>query len=180
MSIGDVISQYIESRNKKKFEFCIERNIRLSLCGFIYFGPTMRFWYGALDRLVKSKTFFRPLKMLVIDQAFFAPCYMVTVLFVTKLARGQSPASIVENFPTDYPRLIFGSWTVWPWVQVANFTLIPLEFRVLFGNVVAVFWNTYVSRISNREQAHEGQDRSSVKQEQQHTSSSCTDKSSPK
>jgi len=172
MSIGDVISQNIESRNKKKFEFCLERNIRLSLCGFIYFGPTMRFWYGALDRLVKSKTFFRPLKMLVIDQGFFAPCYMVTVLFVTKLARGQSPASIVENFPTDYPRLIFGCWTVWPWVQVANFTLIPLEFRVLFGNVVALFWNTYVSRISNRgqatsilipEQAHEGQDRSSVK-----------------
>ncbi|XP_063727371.1 mpv17-like protein isoform X2 [Symsagittifera roscoffensis] len=151
IAAGDLIYQSFEisSDPSKDRRLSWERNVKLALCGFIYFGPTMRFWYGTLDRLFAHRTFFRPLKMLIVDQGIFAPCYMVTVLFVTKLARGQDFTSISNNFAQDYPKLLSGNWKVWPWVQIVNFTIIPLRFRVLWANFIAVFWNSYVSRMSS-------------------------------
>jgi protein Mpv17 len=40
-------------------------------------------------------------------------------------------------------------WRVWPWAQMINFSMVPPQFRVLFGNAIAFFWNAYLSYLSN-------------------------------
>jgi len=39
---------------------------------------------------------------------------------------------------------------LWPWVQMANFGLVPLEHRVLVVNVVAIGWNSYLSYMNSK------------------------------
>lgn len=36
------------------------------------------------------------------------------------------------------------NWSVWVPANFINYLLIPLELRVLFGSVVAFFWNAYL------------------------------------
>ena len=37
---------------------------------------------------------------------------------------------------------------VWTVAQAVNFQLVPLDYRVLFGNVVALWWNIYLSLVN--------------------------------
>lgn len=42
------------------------------------------------------------------------------------------------------------NWMVWPAVQTINFAVVPLQFRLLFANVVAIGWNCYLSWINSQ------------------------------
>lgn len=41
------------------------------------------------------------------------------------------------------------NWMVWPAVQTANFTLVPLEHRVLVVNIVSLGWNCFLSYLNS-------------------------------
>jgi hypothetical protein len=38
---------------------------------------------------------------------------------------------------------------VWTVAQAVNFQVVPLEYRVLFGNMIALWWNIYLSLASH-------------------------------
>ena len=44
---------------------------------------------------------------------------------------------------------LIANWKVWPIAQLINFSLIPLNFRVLWVNLVGILWNAIVSYIAN-------------------------------
>jgi protein Mpv17 len=47
---------------------------------------------------------------------------------------------------------------VWPAVQVVNFSVVPLEHRVLVVNVVALGWNCYLSYLNGKSSGDKGKD----------------------
>lgn len=51
------------------------------------------------------------------------------------------------------------NWLVWPAVQTVNFTFLPLQYRVLFANVVSIGWNSYLSWVNGQEAAEEKEER---------------------
>ena len=60
---------------------------------------------------------------------------------------GNDPKKRIET--TWWPALK-ANWMLWPFVQVINFSFIPLQHRVFFANIVSIGWNSYLSWINNR------------------------------
>jgi hypothetical protein len=40
-------------------------------------------------------------------------------------------------------------WCAWPFLQLINFSLVPLKYQVLYVNVCNLFWNTFLSFMAN-------------------------------
>lgn len=50
------------------------------------------------------------------------------------------PAAFQRKLVAEYPALQRNGWKVWPLVTLINYRFVPLQLRVLFANIVALFW----------------------------------------
>jgi hypothetical protein len=48
---------------------------------------------------------------------------------------------------------LLANWKLWPAAQLVNFTLIPPEQRILFGNIVGVCWTCVISNMQQSSSA---------------------------
>ena len=47
-------------------------------------------------------------------------------------------ASVSDRLENAFKPALIKGWMVWPWVQLANFKFVPLDYRVMAVNVVAL------------------------------------------
>jgi len=108
------------------------------------------------------------LSRVALDQLIFTPVNLT--LFLSSMAILEGPAPVpaaaggmmkpIDSWPQAKQRAkdrldatfitgIKNNYLVWPWVQLANFSVVPLEHRVLVVNVVALGWNCYLSYLNN-------------------------------
>ena len=57
---------------------------------------------------------------------------------------------IQDKLEGTYWQALMKNWMVWPAVQAINFTVVPLDQRVLVVNVVALGWNCYLSYLNGQ------------------------------
>src|ERR1700760_1251045 len=107
-----------------------------------------------------------------LDQVVFTSVNML--LFLSSMAffegypapKGQAAAEVQpakerirDRLSSTYYTAVTRNWMVWPWVQVINFSVVPLEHRVLVVNVVALGWNCYLSYLNSKGAASAGRDK---------------------
>ena len=68
---------------------------------------------------------------------------------------GASFSEIVERVKNTVPTSCINSCKVWPLVTAFSFTYIPVQYRSIFGGVVAIGWQTYLSLLNQRAAAIE-------------------------
>mmetsp|Transcript_62933 Transcript_62933/g.148175 ORF Transcript_62933/g.148175 Transcript_62933/m.148175 type:complete len:211 (+) Transcript_62933:37-669(+) len=83
---------------------------------------------------------------LVVDQFLFGPallsCFLLySGLFdsVTRFSNQVSPA--IEKIRCDLFKMQRAGWAVWIPVAILNFSVIPDQFKIIFLNVIGLFWN---------------------------------------
>lgn len=81
---------------------------------------------------------------LLIDQLLFSPFFMAIYYYAQGLTEDRSLASTTQTLKTDIYGLMRKSWTVWVPANFVSYWLVPLDLRVLFGNLVGFFWNAYL------------------------------------
>jgi protein Mpv17 len=114
----------------------------------VVFGPAATKWYGILQRRINFENKTQTIVARVLaDQCIFASTNMFVFLSTMAILEGKSPQ---EKLQKSYIPGLKANWTIWPAVQAANFSIVPLEHRVLVVNIVSLGWNCYLSYLNSQ------------------------------
>ena len=62
----------------------------------------------------------------------------------------KTPHEIKEMLQEHYVQTLITNYKIWPLAQTLNFTFVPIQHRVGFVQIVAIFWNAYLSWMANK------------------------------
>ncbi|MEE6511688.1 hypothetical protein FKM82_018374 [Ascaphus truei] len=149
-ALGNLLSQAIERRRKgqKSSESVDLRGpLRFAVYGFCLTGPLSHYFYLYLEQLVPASLPLSGLRRLLLDRLIFAPAFLLLFFFVMNLLEGKDMATLYKKLKNGYWMALKMNWKVWTPFQFINVNYIPVQFRVLFANLVAFFWYAYLSSI---------------------------------
>ncbi|XP_011182356.2 mpv17-like protein [Zeugodacus cucurbitae] len=152
MAGGDVLCQtLVEKRELRNVD--VNRMLKFGAVGVIYVGPVLKIWYGTLEKIVPkgSPPLKRALKKVALDQTLFAPAFIASLIGIFGLVNGESIPTIEDRFRNDYLTILSRNYMLWPAAQVINFSLVPLNYQVLYAQFISLIWNIYLSMKLNDE-----------------------------
>lgn len=148
VGVGDTLAQQlVEKKGIKGHD--LARTSRQALFGVFYVGPALITWYKILDRVYKGSGKLVPMYKVVTDQAIFAPFMITSFMSFVAWGNGRTLPEIKAQLKADFVTALLTSYTIYPAVQVANFYILPVDYRPIVINLVSVFWNTYLCWKSN-------------------------------
>lgn len=127
---------------------CIRCSL-LALCVRVtYRGPVIHYFHTFLDKVVfRGMEQSSPLVVvgkLAIDQLLFAPVFTALYFVLRGLTEDRGLATTSKKLRRELWGIMCSSWAVWVPANFVSYLAIPLELRVLFGNVVGLFWNAFL------------------------------------
>ncbi|XP_013914530.1 PREDICTED: peroxisomal membrane protein 2 [Thamnophis sirtalis] len=148
-ALGSLLSQVIEKSQKKR-SLDWREPLRFAIYGFLFTGPLSHYFYLYLEQLVPSDAPFSLLKRLLVDRLIVSPAFLALFFLVMNFLEGKDMSEFSKKIKSGYWTSLKMNWKVWTPVQVINFTYVPLQFQVLFGNLVAVLWFAYLASVKKR------------------------------
>jgi hypothetical protein len=151
---GDVLAQSLHG----KMSWNPTRSLQLGIYGLLFAGPLTHVWYNVLERWAGNGTSFKIacIKTLL-DQTIAAPIF-TCLFFTVNSAMSQLQEThtfsfllVQENVEKNWWSTLIVNWSVWPACMLIGMRWIPLHMRVLYGNVLGVFWGAYLSRIQHQD-----------------------------
>ena len=111
-------------------------------------GPATHYWYMALERGMRG---FQPglvslATRLAADAFIFTPVALPGYFIVRGALEGLPADQIEHKLRDKYVETITTSWCFWPLANIVNFTMVPLQFRVLFNNTLSLGWSAMLSK----------------------------------
>lgn len=127
------------------------RTLTLAAVGLVYSGPINHLWFATLEKLVRTQHQVRSVALkLVADQLFFVPVAISGYLTVRGVLEWKSEPQIRRQLQEKVALATKAAWQFWPFVNFVAFSMVPVMYRVLFGNLCAVWWNAKLSFISSQ------------------------------
>ncbi|GMF75607.1 unnamed protein product [Aspergillus oryzae] len=106
------------------------------LISLAIFGPAATTWFGFLQRNVVLKNSKATIVARVAaDQCLFTPTHLTCFLTSMAIMEGSDP---IEKWRNSFLPSYKANLTIWPLVQGVNFSIVPLEYRVLVVNLVSL------------------------------------------
>eukprot|EP01025_Chloroclados_australasicus_P008324 TRINITY_DN12918_c0_g1_i1.p2 TRINITY_DN12918_c0_g1~~TRINITY_DN12918_c0_g1_i1.p2 ORF type:complete len:189 (+),score=10.60 TRINITY_DN12918_c0_g1_i1:70-567(+) len=118
----------------------------VALWGLIWGGPSQHYWQAFMHR-VSPKTDMRTILLKVTaDQLTFGPFNnLANIAFFTMLVEDKGFDHLKHKIWNEYPSIQMNGWKLWPAAAMFNYRFVPLNVRVLFLNLVALGWTTFLS-----------------------------------
>ncbi|PSC71174.1 hypothetical protein C2E20_5468 [Micractinium conductrix] len=142
-AIGDRIAQGVAGGGS----YDVLRCGRLSLYGLLLDGPVGHAWYKLLDKHVYPEAPTSTKAVLIkmaLDQLVWGPAMTLVFFAFLKTLEGH-PELIVATIQAKFLPTMLANYVLWPLAHLVNFRFVPTDYRILFNNVVAIFWTTWLS-----------------------------------
>lgn len=145
--IGDLLAQcFIDKVDAIDWK----RVAKLSSFGLLLHGPTGHYFYNFLDSKIPGTGAAQVFSKVFIDQVLWNPIFGVFFFGYVSTFDGMKPAETVARIKSDLMTAVTGSWKVWPLAHAINFRFVPTEQRLLYINTIQIFYNMFLSVISNK------------------------------
>lgn len=113
--------------------------------------PVGHAWYNFLERAVRGKGAASIVKKIAADQLIFSPPLSLAFFTYAGCSEGKPLRDTMETALAKLPPTLAVNWTVWPLVHVGTFGFVPLQYRILFINVVNIGWSAFLSRMASND-----------------------------
>jgi len=114
--------------------------------------------FGSFQQRLESSDYrvLRKLKTLIlvaVDQTlgvlWFFPLFFLSFELAEAFCylRPFSMMTVRRRIVEDLGEILLMQYKVWPLVNTFSFSIVPVQYRVLWSNVVSVFWNIYLCKM---------------------------------
>ncbi|XP_016409390.1 peroxisomal membrane protein 2 [Sinocyclocheilus rhinocerous] len=121
--------------------------ITKSVTRFFITGPVSHYIYQLLEVLLPTTVPYCLIKRLLLERLIFAPAFLLLFYVVMNALEGKTLADVQNKLKTSYWPAMKMNWKVWTPFQFININYVPVQFRVLFANLVALFWYAYLASV---------------------------------
>lgn len=139
------------------------RTGRLALYGALIFAPLQSFWLGVVvEQLPVQPGAAGTMAKVALDQLTMSPFGLALFLAYTTFFTPFTPPfprdgswsrealdlrrlAVRNKLVSDFIPTLKSSWAVWIPVQILTMGVVPPRERLLFVNLVALLWNTFLS-----------------------------------
>ncbi|KAL3903991.1 MAG: hypothetical protein SGILL_010238 [Bacillariaceae sp.] len=140
------------------------RIAQVAITGFFWSGPITHVWYGMLERIYgylsknlllhisasnNSPAVVAMMVKLFLDSILFSPTVVAGYFCVRSILEGSGFHGAKEKLKTKFLPTLFGAWKFWPLVNSVNFYFVPLQFQVLYMNVLSLLWSGYLTYVNS-------------------------------
>ncbi|XP_057318115.1 mpv17-like protein 2 [Microplitis mediator] len=120
------------------------RTRNMAMIGLIQ-GPFHHYFYAFLDRFLPGRTARSVVKKTFLDQIIASPTCLSIFFFGHemleqrdfRLMYGEILEKLLETYKVDC--------CFWPPTQILNFLFVPIQYRVIYINLMNVFYNIFLS-----------------------------------
>jgi len=135
--------------------------------GLILRGPLVHWFHTFLDKVVfrraNQKSKIVVIAKVLLDQLIFAPVFISLYFYLSGIMSEKKISDISKSIRKDLWGIMKGNWGVWVPTNVIGYGLIPLNLRVLWGNVINIFWTAYlITKVNKKSAVKAGQDNGQV------------------
>ncbi|XP_065106815.2 peroxisomal membrane protein 2 [Paramisgurnus dabryanus] len=149
---GNLLSQALEyskksKENSPKRKINVLGPVHFGIYGLIITGPVSHYFYNLLEVLLPTTVSYCLAKRLLLERLIFAPAFLLLFYAVMNALEGKTLADLENKLKASYWSSMKMNWKVWTPFQFININYIPVQFRVLFANLVALFWYAYLASV---------------------------------
>lgn len=140
--VSDVLAQRISGEKR----VAVRRTLLMMAFGCVYAGPSAHYMHKLLDYLFHSgKDTGTAVKKVVVEQLTYGPlCNVLFMAYISLVVEGRPLGFLQQKLRADYPAVQLNGWKVWPLAALINYKYVGIQYRVLFVNIVALFWSTFL------------------------------------
>ncbi|XP_041854549.1 peroxisomal membrane protein 2 [Melanotaenia boesemani] len=151
-ALGNLLSQIVEARKKAKSgaqvnEIDVAGATRYAIFGLFITGPVSHFFYQLMEIWMPTTDPFCVVKRLLLDRLIFAPGFLLLFYFVMNILEAKGWNDFEKKMRQSYWTALKMNWKVWTPFQFINVNFVPVQFRVLFANIIALFWYAYLATV---------------------------------
>lgn len=126
------------------------RTLRAITYGSLIFSFIGKKWYNILHYNVRFSNMHNShwknqLLRVSVDQLLFAPISLPFYFGCMTIMEGQPIAVAKQKLEVEWWNTLKVNWTIWPLFQTINFSFIPVQHQLLVVNLMAIFWNAFLS-----------------------------------
>ena len=142
--VGDYLSQMFQN-TREVFNFV--RFIRMGVFGALIHAPFGHYFYRNLEKRFPGSGGMTVVKKVLIDQLVYTPLFATVFFMYSGLAAGWPWHKVVTAVRTGKALVTFMSisYLIWPVTHFINFTAVPSNKRLLFINIVQLYFNMLIA-----------------------------------